>query len=343
MTKPLSIPAGDSRSIRIAFTPGEPAGIGPDLAVRLAATARRVQLLVVACPHTLRQRAEQLKLPLALEPVHDPQAPFTCAAQRLSVWPVETAEAVTAGQLNTHNAAYVIETLREAVGLCRQQYCQALVTGPVNKGHLCSAGYAFSGHTEFLAEQLGTARPLMMLASEKLRVALLTTHLPLRDVPAAITAEALESGIKILWSALKNTFGIEKPRILVCALNPHAGEQGKLGTEEQDIIIPCIENLCVQGFDLVGPLPADTLFVTERLSTADAVLAMYHDQGLPVLKYAAFGQAVNITLGLPIIRTSVDHGTALDKAGGSDCKTGSLDAALQMAVELVGTGAQPEE
>jgi 4-hydroxythreonine-4-phosphate dehydrogenase len=241
---------------------------------------------------------------------------------------------VRAGQLDPANAAYVLETLTRAVELCEGQNVAALVTGPVHKGVINDAGIEFTGHTEFLAQRTGAATPVMMLAAGRLRVALATTHVPLRDVAAVITEERLKAVVRVLARDLSLRFGLRRPRILVCGLNPHSGEQGHLGREEIDVIEPAMSELRAEGIDLTGPLPADTLFTPRYLRRADAVLAMYHDQGLPVLKYAGFGEAVNITLGLPIIRTSVDHGTALDLAGTGRADAGSLRAAIGMAARL---------
>ena len=330
----MSKSAGSKRPIRIAFTPGEPAGIGPDLAVRLAQQTRDRDILAVACPRLLAERAEMLGLPLQLQLVTTPEAVLQRASGQLSVWPIETIAATRAGHLDPANADYVLETLQVATGLCLQGQCSALLTGPVHKGHLRRAGHDFKGHTEYLATLCGSPPPLMMLVGERLRVALLTTHMPLRSVPEAITAPALERALTLLNSALQEQFKIAHPRLVVCGLNPHAGEGGSMGREEQEIIAPCLQQLQSRGLNIVGPLPADTAFLPQQLAEADAVLAMYHDQGLPVLKYSSFGCAVNITLGLPILRTSVDHGTALDRAGSGDCDDGSLIRALHWAATL---------
>ncbi len=252
------------------------------------------------------------------------------------VAPVKLAAEVSAGQLNVNNAAYVLNTLDQAVDACLTGQFHAMVTGPVQKSIINEAGIAFSGHTEYLAQRCGRETVVMMLASRQLRVALVTTHLALRDVPQAINAELLRKVIQILHHDLQQKFAIRKPLILVCGLNPHAGESGHLGREEIEIISPLLEELNRQGFRLQGPLPADTLFTPKYLQSADAVLAMYHDQGLPVLKAQGFGEAVNITLGLPIIRTSVDHGTALDLAGSGKASMGSLLEAFRMAAQLQG-------
>ncbi len=248
--------------------------------------------------------------------------------------PVPLGAAVTAGRLDPRNAAYVLETLRLAATRVLAGAADALVTAPVQKSVINDAGIPFSGHTEFLAELCGAPTPVMMLAAGTLRVALATTHLPLREVPAAITRDGLEAVLRLLHRDLRRCFGIAAPRILVCGLNPHAGEGGPLGREELEVIAPALAALRAEGMRLEGPLPADTLFTPRQLDQADAVLAMYHDQGLPVLKHAGFGEAVNVTLGLPIIRTSVDHGTALDLAGSGRAESGSLRAALDLAIAL---------
>ncbi|MCO5763196.1 MAG: 4-hydroxythreonine-4-phosphate dehydrogenase PdxA [Chromatiaceae bacterium] len=320
---------------RLALTPGEPAGIGPDLCVRIAQDAFPAQLIAVADPALLQDRARILGLPLELLP-YDPAAPrWTHRPGALQVLAQPLAQAAAPGRLDPRNAAYVLACLARACDGCRGGEFDALVTGPVHKGVINDAGIPFSGHTEFLAERCG-AEPVMMLAAPGLRVALATTHLPLRQVPDHITREGLERVIRILHRDLRQRFGLADPRLLVCGLNPHAGESGHLGREEIEIISPLLRDLRAQGLNLTGPLPADTVFVPQRLATADAVLAMYHDQGLPVLKHLGFGQAVNITLGLPIIRVSVDHGTALDLAGTGHADTGSLRAALATALGMIG-------
>ncbi len=316
----------------IVLTPGEPAGIGPDLALKVAARGLDVPLLAIADPDLLRQRAETLGLDIdILETDTPPTAPATPGS--LHVQPVRLAAPSQPGRLSARNAPYVLDCLRVAARGCLGGKYQALVTGPVHKGIINDAGIAFSGHTEFLAE-LSDAYPVMMLACPGLRVALATTHLPLREVSNAITPELLETVIAILHKDLREKFGLHHPKILVCGLNPHAGEGGHLGSEEKEIIEPVLEKLRTQGMHLLGPLPADTLFTPRYLELADAVLAMYHDQGLPVLKHMGFGQAVNITLGLPFVRVSVDHGTALELAGTGRAQTGSLLAAIEQAARL---------
>lgn len=317
---------------RIGITAGEPAGIGPDLCIQIAQQADKTcERIVIADPTLLMARAAELELPLSLRPFDSSQTARTNVAGELSIIPVSLRTPTRAGVLDPSNAAYVLDTLRIAVKACQDHSINAMVTGPVHKGAINDGGFAFSGHTEFLAELCEQPLTVMMLATEGLRVALATTHLPLAKVPAAITKELLRDIIRILDSDLRTRFGITAPAILVCGLNPHAGEGGHLGTEERDIIEPVLEEMRAKGIHLLGPLPADTLFTDKYLSHADAVLSMYHDQGLPVLKYKGFGRASNITLGLPIIRTSVDHGTALDLAGTGKANTGSMLEAIATA------------
>ncbi len=318
---------------RIAFTPGEPSGIGPDLCVQLAQHPIPANLVVVADPDLLTQRAVLLGLKLQAD-LYNPAAPSTISTPgTLRVLPVRMKAPSIPGRLDTDNADYVLECLRLATRGCMDGTFHALVTGPVHKGIINDAGINFTGHTEFLAA-LTDGDPVMMLATEGLRVALATTHLPLSRVSKAITPQLLDRVLRILHADLQGRFGIREPNILVCGLNPHAGESGHLGSEEIEIISPTLELLRKEGMQLHGPLPADTLFTPHYLERADAVLAMYHDQGLPVLKHKGFGRAVNITLGLPIIRTSVDHGTALDLAGTGQANTGSLHLALKTAMEM---------
>ncbi|MCM2319967.1 MAG: 4-hydroxythreonine-4-phosphate dehydrogenase PdxA [Pseudomonas sp.] len=320
---------------RFALTPGEPAGIGPDLCLLLARTAQPHALVAIASRQLLAERAMQLGLDIALLAVGPgawPDAP--APAGSLYVWDTPLAATVVAGQLDPRNAGYVLETLLRAGNGCVNGDFAGMITAPVHKGVINEAGIPFSGHTEFLAELTHTEQVVMMLATLGLRVALVTTHLPLRAVADAITAERLERVTRILHADLQDKFGIARPRILVCGLNPHAGEGGHLGREEIDIIAPTLARLRAEGLELIGPLPADTLFTPKHLEHCDAVLAMYHDQGLPVLKYKGFGAAVNVTLGLPIVRTSVDHGTALDLAGSGRVDTGSLQVALETAYQM---------
>jgi 4-hydroxythreonine-4-phosphate dehydrogenase len=318
---------------RIALTPGEPAGIGPDLCVMLAQRAHGCEIVAVADPALLERRAAQLSLPLKIMELDAQRAPQSHQAGEISVLPVELTAAAEGGQLDKRNSAYVLETIKRATHGCLDGTFQAMVTGPVHKGVINDAGIAFSGHTEYIAAITG-GHPVMMLATPGLRVALATTHLPLAEISAALTQERLRAVLEVLHRDLQQRFGIARPRILVCGLNPHAGEGGHLGREEIDVINPVLHSLRAQNLNLLGPLPADTVFTPKYLQNADAVLAMYHDQGLPVLKYKGFGQAVNITLGLPIIRTSVDHGTALDLAGTGRAEIGSLEFALKTALEM---------
>ena len=320
---------------RLLLTPGEPAGIGPELAVRLAhRPSADATVIAVADPELLNRAAATLSLPLRLHVWKPGDAAAPLPAGQLWVWPQALAAMETPGQLSVANAGYLLHTLRVAADACLAGQAEAMVTGPVHKGIINDAGVAFSGHTEFLAEHCGAPLPVMLLAAGTLRVALVTTHLPLSAVPAAITRERLEQTLRVLHAGLRAQFGLAHPRILVCGLNPHAGEGGHLGREEIEVIEPAIRNLRAEGMQLEGPLPADTLFTPPVLARGDAVLAMYHDQGLPVLKHDGFGEAVNITLGLPIIRTSVDHGVALDLAGRGLADVGSLQAAVSMAARL---------
>ncbi len=319
----------------IAITPGEPAGIGPDLVIELAQQRRDDALLVaIGSRQVLQQRAAALGRQIELLD-YRPGIEAPAAAGQLYVCDIATAAPVIAGQLDPANADYVLATLRRACDSCLSGEFAALVTGPVHKGVINEAGVSFSGHTEFLAERTHSEQVVMMLATDGLRVALATTHLPLRDVADAITRPLLTQVIKTLMHDLQHKFGIAAPRVLVCGLNPHAGEDGHLGREDEEVVKPVLATLRAQGMNLVGPLPADTLFVPGTLAEADAVLAMYHDQGLPVLKHKGFGNAINITLGMPIIRTSVDHGTALELAASGRAKLGSLQAALASALDMV--------
>lgn len=315
----------------LALTPGEPAGIGPDLVVTLAGAARAVDWVAVADPDLLAARAACLGVPLRIET--DPARP-TRRAGHLTVVPVSMAVPAQPGRLSPDNAGYVLETLAVAADGCRDGRFRGMVTGPVQKSVINDAGHPFSGHTEFLRDRAGVADVLMLLVAGSLRVALATTHLPLRQVPDALTRDLLARRLTLLLEGLAVRFGIAAPRVLVAGLNPHAGESGHLGREEIDIIGPVCDAARAAGHRVRGPLPADTLFTPALLGEADAVLAMYHDQGLPVLKHAGFGEAVNVTLGLPFLRTSVDHGTALDLAGSGRAQGGSLAAALALADRL---------
>ncbi|MDI9220448.1 4-hydroxythreonine-4-phosphate dehydrogenase PdxA [Pantoea sp. EA-12] len=320
---------------RVVITPGEPAGIGPDLTVQLAQLDWPVELVVCADGNLLRQRASQLGLPLMLRDYQPGVAAQPQQAGTLTVLQIDTAQPVTPGELTVANGHYVLETLARACDGCLNGEFAALITGPVHKGVINDAGIPFTGHTEFFADRAGGDRVVMMLATEELRVALATTHLPLKDVSDAITRDSLHEVITILHQDLQQKFGLAQPHIFVCGLNPHAGESGHMGREEIDTIIPALDELRQQGIQLTGPLPADTLFQPKYLQHADAVLAMYHDQGLPVLKFQGFGRAVNITLGLPFIRTSVDHGTALELAGQGKAEPGSFITALNLAITMI--------
>jgi 4-hydroxythreonine-4-phosphate dehydrogenase len=316
---------------RIALTSGEPAGIGPDLCIQLAQQAQRHQIVVIADPELLQQRADELGLPIKLIEF-DPDLPSQPSDAGCIVYLAsKLSEKVLAGKLNPANSAYVISTLQLALNGCLDGTFDAVVTAPVHKGVINDAQVPFSGHTEFFADGAGVNKVVMMLATPELRVALATTHLPLREVSDAITQQSLLKIMHILAESLQQSFGLKHPRIAVCGLNPHAGEGGHLGTEEQTVIEPAIKLIREEGYEFNGPWPADTIFVKSRLADYDAVLAMYHDQGLPVLKHQGFGDAVNITLGLPFIRTSVDHGTALDLAGSGKASATSLQAAINMA------------
>jgi 4-hydroxythreonine-4-phosphate dehydrogenase len=321
---------------RLALTTGEPAGIGPDLAVMLAQQSWPAELIAIGDPNLLEERARQLKLPLAIAIVAAGDAHNDSRPGVLKVLPVTLAAPVTAGVLNPVNASYVLALLDRACQGCLTGQFAAMVTAPVHKGVINQAAIPFTGHTEYIAAAAQIPLPVMMLCAGSLRVALATTHLPLAAVASHISEDLVIRVLRILEQDLRLRFGIAKPRIAVCGLNPHAGEGGYLGTEEQNHIIPALAKLRAQGFALNGPLPADTAFVPKHLIGIDAVLAMYHDQGLPVLKYAGFGQAINVTLGLPFIRTSVDHGTALERAGSGNIETGSLRAAIELAITLAG-------
>jgi len=318
----------------LLLTPGEPAGIGPDLTVQLAQQPRRTPWLAVADAELLARAARRLGLPLEVERATDLPGAVRCDAGTLTVLHEPLGAVETPAQLDVANAPYVLRTLERATDACLAGRAAGLVTGPVQKSVLNDAGFAFSGHTEFLCERAGAADVLMVLVAGTLRVALATTHLPLAAVPAAITAPRLDRRLRLLLHGLRRRFGVAQPRVLVAGLNPHAGEGGHLGREEIEVIEPVCTALRAEGERVIGPLPADTLFTPPWLAQADAVFAMYHDQGLPVLKHAGFGRAVNVTLGLPFLRTSVDHGTALDLAGTGRADAGSLVEALRLAAEL---------
>ncbi|ADZ90294.1 4-hydroxythreonine-4-phosphate dehydrogenase PdxA [Marinomonas mediterranea] len=318
----------------IAITSGEPAGIGPDIIISASQDAFPARLIVLADPAVIEARANALGIDIHINicssvddcPVHK--------SGSIDILPISASAPVEAGVLDVKNAPYVLETLSEAAKGCLDDRFDAIVTPPVHKGILCESGEHFSGHTEFFQTLCNSPQVIMMLASDAMKVALVTTHLPLKDISDAITPDTIRLVARGLNKDLINRYGITKPTILVCGLNPHAGEDGHLGMEEIEIISPTLDSLRNEGINLIGPLPADTLFTEKYLKEADCVLAMYHDQGLPVLKYSGFGNAVNITLGLPIIRTSVDHGTALDLAGTGQANDGSLKVAITHAIEM---------
>lgn len=318
---------------KIVITSGEPAGIGPDICLNLP-DIENTELYIIADPVLINERISQLSENIKIN-VHQDTDKLSEFYQKdkLNIIPLNLQSTSRPGILNPENSRYVLQMLDLASDLCRQKKVNAMVTGPVQKSIINDAGFNFTGHTEYLADK-SAATPVMMLATQSLRVALATTHLPLKDVSQAITKESLTETLTILHAFLKQQAGIKKPKILVCGLNPHAGENGNLGSEEIDTIIPVIEKLNKMNMDLLGPLPADTLFTSKYLDNADAVLAMYHDQGLPVLKFSGFGKAVNVTLGLPFVRTSVDHGTALDLAASGQASNSSLIEAISMAAQL---------
>ncbi|MBL8482165.1 MAG: 4-hydroxythreonine-4-phosphate dehydrogenase PdxA [Rhodocyclaceae bacterium] len=320
------------REPTIAITSGEPAGVGPELCAALARRAPGARLVLLGDRELLLDRAHATRAPLVLRDYAPDNTPVP---DIMEVLHVPLAVAAPAGRLNPANARYVLTLLDRAIDGCRSGEFAAMVTAPVHKGVINDAGIAFSGHTEYLAQRTHSARVVMLLAGGGMRVALVTTHMPLARVAQAITRPDLTACLRILRSDLQRRFGIAEPRIFVAGLNPHAGEGGHLGREEIDTIAPVCEALRGVGWLIEGPLPADTLFVPERLKHCDAALAMYHDQGLPVLKYASFGHGVNITLGLPLIRTSVDHGTALDLAGSGRADAGSLNAAVDVALDML--------
>ncbi|SET61941.1 4-hydroxythreonine-4-phosphate dehydrogenase PdxA [Thalassotalea agarivorans] len=319
---------------KIAITPGEPAGIGPDLALAIAQQSWSEQLIIVASKTMMAERAKLLNIDITIEEYDAAAAPAPQQAGQITVLDIPLDDDVVAGELNPNNGNYVVETLRVASEKNMSGEFDAVVTGPVHKGLINQAGIAFSGHTEFFALQANLSDVVMMLATEGLRVALVTTHIPLAYVSRAITEERLLKVSRILHDDLKQKFGIEQPRIFACGINPHAGEGGHLGREEIEVMEPAFDILRNEGIDIVGPLPADTIFQEKYLQQADAILTMYHDQGLPVLKYKGFGNSVNITLGLPFIRTSVDHGTAIELAGTGEADTGSFVEAISTAIEL---------
>ena len=318
--------------LKLALTAGEPAGIGSDLCVQIAQLDLPYNLIIIADRYLLQERAQLLRLPLEIT-AYSPDIEVEHKTGRLQVLHIPLVEHSVPGELVSANARYVLKALERAIDGCVNGEFEAMVTAPIHKGIINDAGIAFTGHTEYLAK-LTNSRAVMMLVGGGMRVTLATTHLPLKDVAAAITPETLEQKLRIIQHDLTARFAIPTPRIAVAGLNPHAGESGHLGREEIDIIIPSLDKLRAEGMDLIGPLPADTLFNPSKLKDYDCIFVMYHDQGLPVLKHASFGAAVNVTLGLPVIRTSVDHGTALDLAGTGGADPGSLIAAIEMAAML---------
>jgi len=327
-------PASKKPIPRILITPGEPAGIGPDVVIQLAQQSWPAELIVVADPTLLAERAELLSLPLTTTTTDLTEPAARHEIGRLKIIPVPLAAPALPGILNAHNARYVLQCLEQATDLCLQQQADALVTGPIHKSIINTAGISFTGHTEFLATRCRSTEAIMLFVVDKLKVALATTHIPLAQVSEAITTEKLKTLLRCLHTELQNKFGVPRPKILVAGLNPHAGESGLLGQEEITTIAPALQQLRAEKMDVIGPLPADTIFTMPYLQEADAILAMYHDQALPVIKYLGFDRAVNVTLGLPIIRTSVDHGTALDIAGSKNANPGSLIAAVKLAIDL---------
>ncbi len=319
---------------RIAITLGEPAGVGPELILELARQPWPAELVIFGDPRLLASRARALGRQIGIAEFRGDTPASAARAGRLVVADLALPSPVVPGRLDPRNAPWVIELLRQACAGCQQGYFDALVTAPVHKGAINDAGIPFTGHTEFLAQLTGSPTPVMLLVAGQLRVALVTTHLPLKDVPGAITRQRVETTARILDDGLRRRCGIDSPRIVVLGLNPHAGESGHMGREEIDEISPAIESLRAAGLSVTGPIPADTAFIEANLAGVDAVLAMFHDQGLPVLKHRGFGNAVNVTLGLPIIRTSVDHGTALDLAGTGRADAGSLRAAVGLAIRM---------
>lgn len=325
-----------NRKPKILITTGEPAGIGPDLLVKLSQIQHGYDLTVIGDPDLLIQRAKLLSLPLKVVSHSETISSIKQARDRtLAVLPVDLKANALPGKLDIRNAEYVLQTLDTACKECLSDHFDAIVTAPLQKSVINDAGIVFSGHTEYFAKKCNDSFPVMLLACPDLRVALVTTHLPLKSVPEAITPERVEKVLRILLQEMPQRFDINKPSITVCGLNPHAGENGHLGTEEETSITPVINKLNAEGNNIIGPLPADTAFRAEQRHKTDVFVCMYHDQGLPVLKTLGFGEAVNITLGLPIIRTSVDHGTALELAGTGKAQCDSLLAAIEVAEKMV--------
>ena len=321
---------------QIIISSGEPAGIGPDIVIQALQHPISGRLAVTGDPELIRERSARLGIHTEISVV-DNQSPIASHEPgRIQVVPVALSAPVTAGKLNPDNSRYVIDCINRAVDLCQDSCMQGMVTAPVHKGVINDGGIRFSGHTEWIAQRTRCAQPVMMLASDSLRVCLATTHLPLCEVPQNITRHGIEAVIEVMHCGISTLYGIPDPVIGVCGLNPHAGEGGHLGVEEATIIEPALNHLRRRGLNLVGPLPADTIFTRQVASTLDAALAMYHDQGLPVIKHSGFGTVVNVTLGLPIIRTSVDHGTALDLAGSGTASETSLLSAIHLALKFAG-------
>lgn len=319
---------------RLCITPGEPAGIGPDIALMAANQPWAAELILIGDLDTFEARAKLLHLPIQFIPF-DPTIPARPHTPRqIKILSIPQAVPTQIGQMDSRNARYVLGCLDIAVQLCQNKIANGIVTGPVHKGTINAANIAFTGHTEYLAQLTQSSHAVMLFVTPQIRVALATTHLPLSKVPGAITPELLNTTLSILNADLKKKFHIKNPRILICGLNPHAGENGYLGREEIDIIIPTLNTLRKNGFNIIGPVSADTAFTPKQLENVDAVLAMYHDQALPVIKYAGFGTAVNVTLGIPLIRTSVDHGVAIDLAGTQQANPSSLITAIKLAIEL---------
>jgi len=325
---------------RLILTPGEPAGIGPDLVIKVAQNKIAAHLIVVCDPDLIRQRARQISTRIDLIEYKPDKEPDETGPGQLYFIHQSLQRAVNAGQADVHNAAYVIDSITTAVAGCQSGQFDAMVTGPVSKSVIADAGIDFRGHTEFIAGLCNNAFPVMMLTNGFMRVALVTTHIPLNQVTEYITTERLKQVVTVVNNDLISKFKIENPGILICGINPHAGEQGYLGTEEIDILIPVIEKLKNNGFNLKGPVSADTAFTNASLQEADVIITMYHDQGLPVLKSHGFGDIVNVTLGLPIIRTSVDHGTALALAGTGKASETSMLAAINTAIDMIELSSQ---
>ncbi len=320
---------------RIAITPGEPAGVGPDLLLMIAQNSWSAELIAIADEDMLARRAANLGLPITLRHFNSQNEPLSHIPSTLCVYPISLLTREKPGVLDKTNSSYVLETIKAAVDGCKSGSFSAIVTGPVQKSVICEAGFSFSGHTEFIAELTASENPVMLLAAKKLKVALATTHIPLKDVSANLTTRKLVETIRTLNNGLITHFGISEPEIAVLGLNPHAGEDGFLGLEEISMIKPAIEEMQALGLNITGPLPADTAFTREYIGKTDAYLAMYHDQGLPILKYIGFGASANITLGLPFYRSSVDHGTALKLAGSTTPRPNSLRTAIEFAINSV--------